>query len=141
MAERLLHVTAYVLCQFLLVLLMPVAMLLSVISGLFRQLQRDLEQAVEAPVLGVPTQSKPVHVHYELHQHVHVERPSAYEQTLDQVSRHLPRSLQQIRTLPVLSEPARQSVVVDVQPREVRACRPYSSYERQAMGAYRDCRR
>lgn len=140
MAERLLHLTAYVLCQFLLVLLMPMAMVLSAISCLFRQLQRDLEQAVDPPLLGKPTQSKPVHIHYELHQHVHVAKPSAYEQTLDQVSRHLPRSLQQIRTLPVIPEPLRQTAPVTVV--EVRPIgEPVSSYQRQALGAYHDCRR
>ena len=44
MANRLMHLTAFVLCQFLLMLLTPLAMVMAAINSLFRQIQRELEQ-------------------------------------------------------------------------------------------------
>ena len=91
MAERLLAVTGYLVCQFLLLLLTPVTLALTLVNRRLRQVQQALEQS--AP--------EPVHIHYEVHQHLHLERPSTYQQVLDQVSRQLP--LTQVQPVPVRS--------------------------------------
>ncbi|HEY9842905.1 MAG TPA: hypothetical protein V6D23_20735 [Candidatus Obscuribacterales bacterium] len=91
MAERLLAVTGYLVCQFLLLLLTPVTLVLTLVNRRLRQVQQALEQS--AP--------EPMHIHYEVHQHLHLERPSTYQQVLDQVSRQLP--LTQVHPVPVRS--------------------------------------
>jgi hypothetical protein len=101
MAARTMHLTGYLVCQFLLVLLIPVAMLISLVNTLLLQLQRQLQRLAE----------QPVHIHYEVHQHVHLNRPTAYQEALDQVSQHLPVPLQRVRSLP-----AQQTI--QIQPNE-----------------------
>ncbi len=90
MAERLLQITGYVICQLLLALLIPFAMLMSLLNRLLLEMQSQLQRASE----------QPVHIHYEVHQHVHIEAPTAYQRTLDDVSRHLPVPLKRVESIP-----------------------------------------
>src|SRR5947208_2143564 len=90
MAERLLTVTAYLIYQFLMLILTSLSLLVSALNLWLKQMQRSLEQTSEPRQL----------IHYEVHQHVHLEQPTAYLQTVDNVSRHLPVPLQQVRHLP-----------------------------------------
>lgn len=90
MAERVIRVSGYVICQLLLALLIPFAMVISLFNRLLLKLQQELQRAAE----------QPVHIHYEVHQHVHIEAPTAYQRTLDDVSRHLPVPLRRVEALP-----------------------------------------
>lgn len=83
MNERLLKMTGYLVCQFLMLLLTPLVLLLTSINALLRELLQEVEKA----------SNKPVHIHYELHQHVHLESTATYTQTVDNVSKHMPLPL------------------------------------------------
>lgn len=90
MAKRVIRVSGYVFCQLLLALLIPFAMVISLFNQLLLKLQKELQRAAE----------QPVHIHYEVHQHVHLDKPTAYQLTLDDVSRHLPVPLKRVEALP-----------------------------------------
>lgn len=107
MNEHLLRWTGYILAQFLLLVLSPVIFLLSACLALLKSLASSMRQAPKAPV----------HIHYELHQHIHMPQSNLYQQTLEQVSQHMPVGLQTLKCLPIVvkSEPVQ---LKSAQPRE-----------------------
>lgn len=61
-----------------------------------------------------PPVQKTVHIHYEVHQHLHLSPPNAYQQVLNDALQTLPVPL---RATSPLSAPVQSTRVVYVEPR------------------------
>lgn len=99
MIAKLLLATGALIYQILLVLLSSATLMLSLVNTLLRQLQQSVESEPQ--------------IHYEIHQHLHLESPSAYLQTVDNVSRHMRLPLPAVQHVPGT---VKAPVTVAVQP-------------------------